>query len=152
VLGDIARAVICAKPGHVLIAADFSAVESRILGWLADEQWKLQLYADYDRTGDKAREPYRVLAAKMLRKDPTAISAEERGKGKAGELSCGFGGSLGAWKRIAAEDKRPDAEILADIHAWRAAHPKTTEFWRSLTRAIRITIRTGQPFAAGKIL
>jgi DNA polymerase len=148
VLGDIARA----SPGNVLMAGDFSAIESRILAWLADESWKLQLYADYDRTGDKALEPYRVLAAKMLHKDATAISTEERSKGKAGELACGFGGSLGAWRRIAPEDKRSDAEILADIHAWRTAHPKTTAFWHALTRAIRIAIRTGQSFAAGKIL
>jgi DNA polymerase len=151
VLGDIARAVICAGPGNVLIAGDFSAIESRVLAWLADEQWKLQLYAEYDATGDKALEPYRVLAAKMLHKDPASITQEERsGKGKAGELACGFGGSLGAWRRIAPEDKRSDAEILTDIHAWRTAHPKTTAIWHALTRAIRIAIRTSQPFSAGK--
>jgi hypothetical protein len=152
VLGDIARAIICAGPGNVLMAADFGAIESRVLAWIADEKWKLQLYADYDRTGDKALEPYRVLAAKMLRKNPTAISTEERGKGKAGELACGFGGSLGAWRRIAPEDKRSDAEIFADIHAWRTAHPKTTAFWHALATAIRVAIRTGRPFSVGKIL
>jgi DNA polymerase len=153
VLGDIARAIICAGPGNILVAADFSAIESRILAWLSGEQWKIQLYADYDATGDKGLEPYRVLAAKMLHKtNPATITQEERNKGKAGELACGFGGSLGAWRRIASEDKRSDAEILADIHAWRTAHPKTTAFWHALTRAIRIAMRTGQPFSAGKIV
>jgi DNA polymerase len=153
VLGDIARAVICAGPGNVLMAADFSAIESRILAWLAGEQWKLQLYADYDATSDKAREPYRVLAARMLHKaDAATITPEERQKGKAGELACGFGGSVGAWRRIAPEDKRSDAEVLTDIRAWRAAHPKTTAFWHALARAIRIAIGTGQPFSAGKIV
>jgi DNA polymerase len=152
VLGDITRAVVCAGPGNVLMAADLSAIESRALAWLADEQWKLQLYTEYDATGDKAREPYRVLAARMLNKEPASITPEERNQGKAGELACGFGGSAGAWKRIAPQDKRSDAEILADVHAWRTAHPKTTAFWHALTRAIRIAIRTGQPFAAGKIV
>jgi hypothetical protein len=152
VLGDIARAVISAGADNVLMMGDLSAIEARVAPWIVDEQWKIQLYADYDATGDKAREPYRVLAAKMLHKDPASITQEERNKGKAGELACQFGGSLGAWRRIAAEDNRSDAEILADIHAWRTAHPKTTAFWHALTRAIRIAIRTGQPFAAGEIL
>ena len=65
-LGDIARAVVCAGPGNMLMAADFSAIESRVLAWLADEQWKLRLYADYDATRDKALEPYRVVAAKNV--------------------------------------------------------------------------------------
>ena len=153
VLGDIARAVVCADPGNLLTAADFSAVESRVLAWLSGEEWKLRLYADFDATGDKTLEPYRVLAAKMLHKsDPASITQEERSKGKAGELACGFGGSLGAWRRIAPGDNRSDAEILADIRAWRSAHPKTTEFWHDLARAIRTAIRTGQPSSTGKIL
>jgi DNA polymerase len=152
VLGDVARAAVCAASGHVLMAADFGAIESRILAWFADETWKLETYREFDRTGDKATEPYRVVAAKMLRQnDPAGLSKEERGKGKAGDLACGFGGSVGAWKRIVSGDDRPDAEVFADIRAWRDAHPHTTAYWRELSRAIRIAIRTNQPFAAGKI-
>jgi DNA polymerase len=152
VFADIARAVVSAGASNILITGDLSAIEARIAPWIADERWKILLYTDYDATADKAREPYRVLAAKMLHKDPASITLEERNKGKGAELACQFGGSVGAWRRIATEDNRSDAEILTDIHAWRAAHPKTTAFWHALTRAIRIAIRTGQPFAAGKIL
>ena len=152
VLGDIARATVCAAPGHVLMAADFGAIESRILAWLSGETWKTQTYIDFDRTNDKAREPYRVIAAKMLQKnDPAGLTKEERNKGKAGDLACGFGGSVGAWRRIVPGDDRPDPEVFTDIRAWRDAHPRTTAYWRELSRAIRIAIRTGQPFAAGKI-
>ena len=83
--------------------------------------------------------------------DPAGLTKEERNKGKAGDLACGFGGSVGAWRRIVPDDKRTDEEIHADIRAWRDAHPRTVEYWRELARAIRIAIRTGQPFAAGKI-
>ena len=152
VLGDIARAVICAGPGNMLVAADFAAIESRVLSWLAGEEWKLEAYREYDRTGDKAIEPYRIVAAQMLHKPAREINSAERQQGKAGDLACGFGGSVRAWKRIAAKDNRPDAEILADVHAWRRAHPKTTIFWRELARAIRVAIRTGQPTAAGRIV
>jgi DNA polymerase len=153
VLGDIARATICAAPDHVLMTADFGAIESRILAWHSGEEWKLETYREFDRTNDKAKEPYRVVAAKMLRKnDPAGLSREERNKGKAGDLACGFGGSIGAWRRIASDDKRTDEEILADIRAWRDAHPKTIQYGRELARAIRIAIRTGQPFTAGRII
>jgi hypothetical protein len=153
VLADIGRAVVCAGPGNELLMADFGQIESRVLAWLSGEAWKLQTYIDFDRTGDKSREPYRIIAAQMLhRQDPVSITKSERNKGKCGELACGFGGSVGAWRRIAPEDKRPDAEILADILAWRAAHPKTTAFWKALARAIRIAISTGTPATAGKIV
>ena len=153
VLGDIARATVCAASGNVLMAADFGAIESRILAWFSEEEWKLQTYREFDRTNDKAMEPYRIVAAKMLqRNDVSGITKEERGKGKAGDLACGFGGSVGAWRRIVPDDKRSDAEIFYDIRAWRDAHPKTTTYWRELARAIRIAIRTGQPYAAGKIV
>jgi DNA polymerase bacteriophage-type len=109
VLGDIARATVCAASGHVLMAADFGAIESRILAWLSGEEWKLETYREFDRTNDKAKEPYRVVAAKMLRKNnPAGLSREERNKGKAGDLACGFGGSVGAWRRIAGDDKRTE--------------------------------------------
>ena len=109
VLSDIARATVCAAPGHVLMAADFGAIESRILAWFSGEAWKLETYREFDRTNDKAKEPYRVVAAKMLRKnDPAGLTTEERNKGKAGDLACGFGGSVGAWRRIVPDDKRSD--------------------------------------------
>jgi DNA polymerase len=153
VLASIARATVGAAPGHVLMAGDFASIESRILAWFSGEPWKLETYREFDRTNDKAKEPYRIVAARMLqRNDPANLSREQRNKGKAGDLACGFGGSVDAWKRIVPDDKRSDAEILADIRAWRDAHPKTTVYWRELARAIRIAIRTGQPFAAGKIV
>jgi DNA polymerase len=153
VLSDIARATVCAAADHVLMAADFGAIESRILAWFSGETWKLETYREFDRTNDKAKEPYRVVAAKMLQKnDPAGLSREERNKGKAGDLACGFGGSVGAWRRIASDDKRSDPEILDDVRAWRDTHPKTIAYWRELARAIRIAIRTGQPFAAGRIV
>jgi DNA polymerase len=150
VLGETARAVVCAGPGNILLVADYGAIESRALAWLADERWKLDAYRKFDLSGDKAKEPYRLIAGKMLKKPPQEITAQERQIGKAGELACGFGGSIGAWRRIAS-DPRPDAEIQNDVQAWRREHPKTTAFWRELARAIRIAIRVGQPIRAGKI-
>ena len=146
VLGDIARAVVCAGPGNVLMAADFGAIESRSPG--------LARWRDLEARGlprirpQRTTEPSSPIGSsprKCCIRRPADISKAERNTGKAGELACGFGGSVGAWRRIASDDQRSDEEIRADIHAWRQAHPKTTAYWRELARAIRIAIRTGQP-------
>ena len=129
-----------------LKSGDFSAIESVVLAWLAGEQWKLDAYATFQRTGDTQLEPYKIIARRMLHKPEDAeISSAERQLGKGGELASGFGGSVGAWRRIVPHDPRTDAEIKAIIQQWRSAHPATTKFWKDLARAIRIAIKTGQP-------
>jgi DNA polymerase len=145
-LGDISRAALCAAPDHELKSGDFSAIESVVLAWLSGEQWKLGAYETFQRTGDAQLEPYRVIARKMLHKGEQAeVTPAERQLGKGGELAAGFGGSVGAWRRIVPNDPRTDDEIKAIISQWRSAHPATTKFWKDLARAIRIAIKTGGP-------
>ena len=145
-LGDISRASLCASPGMELKSGDFSAIESVGLAWLAGEHWKLNAYRTFQETGDTTLEPYRVIARRMLSKAEDAeITAAERQLGKAAELASGFGGSVGAWRRIIADDPRSDDEIRAIIFRWRQAHPAIRRLWKDLARAIRAAIRTGQP-------
>jgi CHC2-type zinc finger protein/Toprim domain-containing protein len=148
VAAELSRAALQAKPGHVLICADLNAIESRIPAWLAGETWKLENFRRYDATGDKNLDPYRVLSHHMLRKTApvSEITAAERQLGKCAELACGFGGSIGAWRRIAHDtDTRSDAEVLALIKQWRDAHPAIRTLWRELSQAARVTIRIGRP-------
>ena len=145
-LGDVSRAALCAGAGMELKSGDFSAVECVVLAWFASEHWKLMAFETFLQTGDKRIEPYRVVARKMLHKPEDAeITKPERQLGKGGELACGFGGSVGAWRRIIHNDPRTDAEIKTNINQWRAAHPAVTRFWKELARAIRIAIKTAQP-------
>jgi DNA polymerase len=145
-LGDVSRAALCAGKGTELKSGDFSAIESVVLAWLAGEHWKLVAYQTYQRAGDTKLEAYRVIARKMLHKPADAeISMAERQLGKGAELASGFGGSVGAWRRIMPGDSRPDDEIKAIIKQWRDAHPAICKFWKDLARAIRVAIRTGQP-------
>src|SRR5262249_584866 len=93
VIGSISKAVLDAAPEHRLMKCDSSASESRGLGALGGETWKLDAYREFDRTGNKQLEQHRVVARKMLRKtDPNVeITAAERQIGKGGDLACGFG-------------------------------------------------------------
>ncbi len=144
-IGDVSRAMLCAKPNHVVLAADFSTIESRILAWLAGETWKLEAYREFDRTGDKARDLYRILAGKMLGKPAAEIDDKERQQGKGAELAAGFGGSVGAWRRIFPDEQRPDHEVKQDILRWRRMHPRTQRFWKRLHRAVRLSFGVNVP-------
>jgi DNA polymerase len=147
VMSQLSRAALCAAPGHELICADFGAIESRVTAWLAGETWKLEHFKRFDATGDKNLDLYRVLAHRILKRTTSisAITAAERQLGKCAELACGFGGSVGAWRKIANDqDTRSDAEVKAIVQSWRNAHPKVCAFCQRLMRAARGSIRTKQ--------
>jgi hypothetical protein len=150
IVADVSRALICARPGYVLIGADFSAIESRVLAWLAGERWKLDAYRRFDETGDPALEPYCQIASKILGHTVTPDDNDGRDLGKVADLAGGFGGSVGAWRRFAPKDTRDDAAIKADINAFRQAHPRTTRFWNDLDLALKRAVRRPRkPFTCG---
>jgi DNA polymerase len=142
VVGDCSRSMICAAPGHVLIGADFSAIESRVLAWVASETWKLDAYRRYDATHDPRDEPYCVLACKMLHVPEASITPDkpERAYGKTGDLACGYMGGTNAIEKFApgvfseTEKERIKAE-------WRATHPAIKRFWYAVDRAAWNAVR-----------
>jgi hypothetical protein len=152
IAADVSRGLICARPGHVLIGADFSAIESRVLAWLADDKKKLATYRAFDETGDPTLEPYCVTASKILGRVVTPADEEGRTIGKTADLALGFGGSVGAWRKLAPNDARSDEEIKANVAAWRSAHPQIVRFWSNLETALKRAVRRpGQLFTCGRL-
>ena len=138
VLGDCTRAMITAAPGHVLIGADFSAIESRVLAWVAGEQWKLDAYRRFDATQAPQDEPYRVLAGRLFRVPAGAITDEQRSSGKVCDLAFGYQGGANAFRVFA--DGFTDAEIEQFKADWRAAHPNIKRFWYDIDRAALVAV------------
>jgi DNA polymerase bacteriophage-type len=137
VVGDITRALISAAPGHRLIAADFSGIESRLTAWISGQQDKLDRWTKFDRTSDPHDEPYYVLGR-------TLGIAPERARtiGKTADLAFGYMGGVGAWKKLAPDDDTSaDAEIKQRQKAWQRAHPNTVKFWGRLNRAAIQAVR-----------
>jgi hypothetical protein len=151
VAGDVSRAMICAAPGNVLVGADFSSVESRALAWLAGEGWKLEVYREYDRTKDPALEPYCVGASKVLRRPVTPDDAQGRELGKVFDLSFGFGGGLGAWRRFDPSDTYTDPQVEVFKREWRRAHQATERFWKGIRRGALQAVVTGQRIDLGRL-
>ena len=128
VVGSVARAAIVAAPGHRLIAADFSGIESRVLAWLAGETSKLKLWADFDAGGD---DPYAVLGLRMGFPKDTA-----RETGKVADLAFGYMGGVGAYRKFGDADA-PEDDIRRLQKAWRDAHLRTVALWYALDRAAK---------------
>jgi CHC2-type zinc finger protein/Toprim domain-containing protein/DNA polymerase family A len=149
IAGELSRSIICAAPGHVLIGADFSAIESRVLAWLAGEDRKLDTYRRYDLTQDPAFEPYCVTATQILRRPITPDDEAGRRIGKTCDLAFGFGGGLGAWRKFDSSDTYSDADVEHYKNQWRRAHPATEQFWHDLDKAVKRAIRTGLQVSLG---
>ena len=153
IVGDCIRSMICAAPGHVLYGVDLSAIESRVLAWLACEEWKLESYRLYDRTGDPRHEPYLVTACKIFHVPPGTYTKElpERTIGKTCDLAFGYQGGLGAFRNFQ-PDKFTDDEVQTFKNEWRAAHPATVRFWNDIDRtAVLAVYERGQAVQCGRI-
>jgi hypothetical protein len=142
IAGDIQRSVICAAPGHKLITGDFSAIESRVLAWLANEKWKLETYRRYDETGDSKFEPYCVMASQALKRIVTPEDEAGRQFGKTYDLAFGFGGGRGAWRKFDTSDTYSDAEVENFKCQFRRTHRATLRFWHALERAAHRSVRS----------
>jgi DNA polymerase len=113
------------------MVGDFSGIESRITALLAGEQTKLDAWRAFDNSGDPKLEPYyRNGIAFGLPED------KARDVGKTADLACGFQGSVGAWRRMAPNDRASDAEIERRISVWRRMHPRTVKLWDNLDKAV----------------
>jgi DNA polymerase len=142
VIGDITRSMICAAPGHQLIGADFSSIESRVLAWISDEEWKLDSYRRFDATHNPRDEPYCITACKILRVPDGTFNAEspERKVGKTCDLAFGYQGGLNAWRKFE-PDRFSEAEVEQFKQEWRAAHPQIKKFWYAIDRATWQAVR-----------
>jgi DNA polymerase len=149
IVGDTSRALLRAAPGHRLIAADFSGIESRVTAWLSGQQSKLDQWAKFDQTGKEEDEPYYIIGLKTFGMPVT----HARTGGKTGDLAFGFMGSIPAWKKFAPPgDKTTDPEIICLRDAWRKAHPQTTRFWKSLeVRALLAVKNPGKVYTTRRI-
>lgn len=142
VVGDCSRSMIIAAPGNKLVGGDLSAIESRVLAWIAGEQWKLDSYRRFDATHDSRDEPYCVTACKIFRvPDGTYTDkSPERNVGKTCDLAFGYMGGLNAWRKFEPE-RFTDEEVEKFKIEWRAAHPTIVKFWYAIDRAAWQAVR-----------
>jgi DNA polymerase len=136
------RGCLIAGPGKKLVIADLSNIEGRVLAWLAGEDWKIEAFKAYDR--GEGPDLYKVTAGRILGKDPYDITKQERqDQGKVPELAGGYGGGLGAYRKMGGEkfNAMDDDAIMEIVHAWRNAHRATKKLWYDVEGAMRSALR-----------
>lgn len=137
VLSQLIRTAFIPKAGRKFIVADFSAIEARVLSWLAKEQWRMDVFAN---DGDI----YCATASRMFHCNVVkhGENGHLRQKGKQAELACGYGGSVGALKAFGAlESGMKEDELKPLVDAWRAANPHIVDFWWAVDRAAKDCIK-----------
>ena len=146
-LSELIRTAFIPKDGCRFIVADFSAIEARVLAWLAGEDWVLDEFRGKGKI-------YEATASRMFHIPQETIikghpNYEYRQKGKQATLSCGYGGGVGALKAMGA--KMPEEEMQPLVDAWRAANPNIVAFWNAMDRAARKVIRSKTSARVGKV-
>ena len=136
-LSQLIRTAFIPRQGMKFIVADFSAIEARVIAWLAGEEWRMKAFAN-------GEDIYCASASKMFGV-PVVKHGENghlRQKGKISELACGFCGSVGAMKAMGADSLGlSDTELKQIVTDWREASPHITEFWWAVDRAVKKAVK-----------
>ena len=139
ILSQLIRTAFVAKEGSRFIVADFSAIEARVIAWLAGEEWRMQAFAE-------GKDIYCASASAMFGVPVVkhGINGELRQKGKVAELACGYGGSVGALKAFGADKMGlTEDEMQSIVNNWRASSPRIVQLWWDVDSAVKTAIAEG---------
>ncbi len=137
VLSELIRTAFVPSPGKKFIVCDFSAIEARVIAWLAGEGWRQEVFAS-------GKDIYCASASAMFHVpvEKHGQNSHLRQKGKIAELALGYGGGVTALKSMGAiEMGVPEEELQMLVDAWRAANPNIVRLWRNVDRAVKTALR-----------
>lgn len=136
-LSQLIRTAFVPQKDRKFIVADFSAIEARVLAWLAGEQWRLRVF-------EEGKDIYCSSASQMfgVPVEKHGVNGHLRQKGKIAELALGYGGSVGALKAMGAlEMGLTEEELQPLVSAWRNANPMITRLWWDIDRAVKTCVK-----------
>lgn len=143
-LSQLIRTAFIPSEGHKFVVADFSAIEARVIAWLAGEQWVNEVFATHGKIYEAtASQMFGVPVERIAKGNP---EYSLRQKGKVATLALGYQGGEGALIRMGALDMGLSEEELPDIkNRWRRANPRIVDLWYAIDRAAVQTVQTAQP-------
>lgn len=137
ILSQLVRTALIAPEGKTYCVADFSAIEARVVSWLANEEWRMNVFRGDGKI-------YEAAGARMFNVPIEAITkgSELRAKAKNAELALGYEGSLGAMKRMGGDKMgMSDAEMMDIVRRWRNANPAIVNLWREIERCAHEAVK-----------
>lgn len=147
VLSELIRTAFVAKPGCRFIISDYSAIEARVLAWLAGEEWRLQVFETHGKIYEaSASAMFHVPIEEITKTSPL------RQKGKISELALGYGGAVGALTSMGAlKMGLTEEELPGLVSTWRSANPHITAFWWAVDEAAITAVRDKKPSKVGRV-
>lgn len=147
VLSELIRTAFVAKPGCRFIISDFSAIEARVLAWLAGERWRIEVFQTHGKIYEaSASAMFHVPIEEITKTSPL------RQKGKISELALGYGGSVGAMTAMGAlKMGLSEEELPSLVTTWRNANPHITQFWWAVDEAAVKAVRDKKPSRVGRV-
>ena len=147
VLSELIRTAFVPEPGCRFVVADFSAIEARVLAWLAGERWRLEVFSSHGKIYEaSASAMFHVPIEEVTKGSPL------RQKGKIAELGLGYGGAAGALVSMGALDMGLSEDDLPPlVAAWRRANPHITQFWWDVDKAAVEAVTKRAKTRAGRI-
>jgi len=145
VLAELVRTAFIPAEGYKFAVADFSAIEARVLSYLAGEQWRMDVFHN-------GRDIYCESASRMFNcvVEKHGQNAHLRQKGKISELALGYGGSVGALKAMGALDMGlTEEELQPLVTMWRGANPRIVQYWWDVDNAVKKAIKRKVPTQVG---
>lgn len=135
-LSQLIRTAFIPREGNRFIVADFSAIEARVIAWIAGEEWRLEVFKTHGKI-------YEASASQMFHVPIESIKkgSDLRQKGKIAELALGYGGSVGALASMDKAKSIPEEELPELVQHWRNANPNITKFWWDCDKAAKKAIR-----------
>lgn len=137
VLSQLIRTSFISRPGYKYVVSDFSAIEARVLSFLAGEKWRMDVFASNgDIYCESASHMFGVPVVKH------GVNGHLRQKGKIAELALGYGGSVGALKAMGALDMGlSEDELPGLVESWRSSNPHITQYWWDIDSAAKTAIK-----------
>ena len=133
-LSQLIRTAFIAPPGHILIDADFSAIEARVISWLAGEEWRLEVFRTHGKIYEASASQMFGVPLELIKKGNPEYALRQ--KGKVAELALGYQGSTGALINMGALDMGIPEEDLPDIVTrWRDANRRIRDLWYKMDAA-----------------
>ena len=138
VFSQLVRTAFIPSPGNRFVVSDFSAIEARVIAWIAGEDWRLDVFRNNgDIYCESASRIYHVPVEKH------GVNGELRQRGKVAELALGYGGSVGAMKSMDTTGSVPEEEMAGIVQQWRAESPAIVKMWNECQKAA-VSVITGR--------
>ena len=143
-LSQLIRTSFIAEPGNALVDADFSAIEARVISWLAGESWRLDVFRTHGKIYEASASQMFGVPLERIKKGNPEYALRQ--KGKVAELALGYQGSTGALIKMGALDMGlTEAELPDIVNRWRDTNKRIRDLWYSMEAAAVQVIQTGQP-------